>query len=172
MIQDLKLDYLHRVFHGLCINHDIKVLFEKYGTFLDVELSMHSKTKNRGLAFVRMGSEEESVASMTNLEAHDFDGRILNLSYTHPNEKKEIREAPAAPTKFNIFVGNVSWDVTSSDLREFFSSLLDNAVSAEVIYQTTELRKPSGYGFVSFGSKEEAEAAITAFKGKVNYRGC
>ncbi|XP_026416400.1 RNA-binding protein CP31B, chloroplastic-like isoform X2 [Papaver somniferum] len=149
-----------------CTDQDIKVLFEKYGTVLDVELSMHSKTKNRGLAFVTMGSEEEAVAAMTNLEAYDFDGRILKIAYAHPKKKKEIREAPPAPTKFNVFVGNLSWDVTSSGLREFFSSLNDNVVSAEVIYQTTELRKPSGYGFVSFGSKEEAEAAITAFKGK------
>ncbi|XP_026416395.1 multiple RNA-binding domain-containing protein 1-like isoform X1 [Papaver somniferum] len=150
-----------------CTDQDIKVLFEKYGTVLDVELSMHSKTKNRGLAFVTMGSEEEAVAAMTNLEAYDFDGRILKIAYAHPKKKKEIREAPPAPTKFNVFVGNLSWDVTSSGLREFFSSLNDNVVSAEVIYQTTELRKPSGYGFVSFGSKEEAEAAITAFKGKI-----
>ncbi|KAI3952424.1 hypothetical protein MKX01_005291 [Papaver californicum] len=150
-----------------CTNQDIKNLFEKYGTVLDVELPMHSKNQNRGLAFVTMGSEEEAVAALTNLEAYDYDGRILKLAYAHPKKEKEIRKAPAAPTKFNVFVGNLSWDVTSSDLREFFSSLNDNVVSAEVIYQTTELRKPSGYGFVSFGSKEEAEAAITAFKGKI-----
>ncbi|KAI3861841.1 hypothetical protein MKW92_003355 [Papaver armeniacum] len=150
-----------------CTNQDIKLLFEKYGTVLDVELSMHSKTKNRGLAFVTMGSEEEAVAAMTNLEAYDFDGRILKITYAYPKKNKEVREVPPAPTKFNVFVGNLSWDVTSSDLREFFSSLNDNIVSAEVIYQTTEMRKPSGYGFVSFSSKEEAEAAITAFKGKI-----
>ncbi|KAI3879240.1 hypothetical protein MKW98_028807 [Papaver atlanticum] len=55
-----------------CTNQDIKVLLKKYGTVLDVEflkLSMRSKTKNRGLAFVTMGSEEEAVADMTNFEA-------------------------------------------------------------------------------------------------------
>ncbi|MCL7027496.1 hypothetical protein MKW94_019906, partial [Papaver nudicaule] len=93
--------------------------------------------------------------------------RILKIAYAHPKKKKEIREAPAPVTRFNVFVGNLSWDVTSSDLRESFSSLNDNVVSAEVIYQTTEDRKPSGYGFVSFNSKEEAEAAISAFKGKI-----
>ncbi|KAI3976456.1 hypothetical protein MKX01_008314 [Papaver californicum] len=144
-----------------CTNQDIKNLFEK----------LEHRNKNRGLAFVTMGSEEETVAALTNLEAYDYDGRILKLAYAHPKKEKEIeiigKMPQKSPTKFNFFVGNLSWDVTSSDLREFFSSLNDNVVSAEVIYQTTELRNPSGYGFVSFGSKEEAEAAITAFKGKI-----
>lgn len=37
---------------------------------LDEQLSMHNKTKNRGLAFITMGSPEEALAALNNLEAY------------------------------------------------------------------------------------------------------
>ncbi|OVA20893.1 RNA recognition motif domain [Macleaya cordata] len=148
-----------------CTTEDIRNLFEKHGTVVDVELSMHNKTRNRGLAFVTMGSEEEAAAALTNLEAYELEGRTLKLAYAHTQKKKKTSNVPNVP-KYNVFVGNLSWKVTSAVLREFFSSMNDNVVSAEVIYQTTDSRRSTGYGFVSFRSKEEAEAAISAYKGK------
>lgn len=37
--------------------------------FVFVKLSMHNKTRNRGLAFVTMGSPDEALAALNNLEA-------------------------------------------------------------------------------------------------------
>ncbi|CDP21641.1 unnamed protein product [Coffea canephora] len=44
--------------------------FEKYGTVVDIELSMYNKTRNRGLAFVRMASHKEVLATFKNLESY------------------------------------------------------------------------------------------------------
>nr|DAD41022.1 TPA_asm: hypothetical protein HUJ06_015345 [Nelumbo nucifera] len=149
-----------------CTSEDIRNLFEKHGTVEDVELSMHNKTRNRGLAFVTMGSEEEALAALTNLEAQEFQGRVLKVNYAKSLKKKpSVRPEPVI--KHNVFVGNLSWRVRSRDLREFFGSGTGNVVSAEVIFQSNP-RKSTGYGFVSFSSPEEAEAAISAFSGKVN----
>ncbi|GMI82815.1 hypothetical protein like AT4G09040 [Hibiscus trionum] len=49
-----------------CTTDDIRSLFEKHSTVIDVELSMHDKTRNRGLAFVSMASPEEAQAALTN----------------------------------------------------------------------------------------------------------
>lgn len=38
--------------------------------FFFVKLSMYSKIRNRGLAFVTMGSPEEAVAALNNLESY------------------------------------------------------------------------------------------------------
>ena len=40
------------------------------GVFFFVKLSMYSKTRNRGLTFITMGSPEEAVAALTNLESY------------------------------------------------------------------------------------------------------
>ncbi|KAB2628871.1 28 kDa ribonucleoprotein [Pyrus ussuriensis x Pyrus communis] len=52
-----------------CTPEDVRTVFEKYGTVVDVELAMYDKTRNRGLAFVTMGSPEEARTALDNLES-------------------------------------------------------------------------------------------------------
>lgn len=70
------------------------------------------------------------------------------------------------PVTYNIFVANLSYEARSKNLREFFDTGSGSVVSAEVIFYDNP-RKSAGYGFVSFKSKKEAEAALTEFDGKV-----
>lgn len=49
-------------------------------------------------------------------------------------------------------------------MKEFFSKF--NPLSAKVVFDSPS-GKSAGYGFVSFGTKEEAEAALTELDGKV-----
>nr|XP_027071805.1 probable RNA-binding protein 19 [Coffea arabica] len=64
---------------------DLRPLFEKYGTVVDIELSMYNKTRNRGLAFVRMASHEEALAAFRNLESYvsifDKSGLFLDIVF-------------------------------------------------------------------------------------------
>ena len=64
----------------------------------------------------------------------------------------------------NIFVGNLSRNVTDSELREAFVAHGEVA-SAQVIKEkfTGESR---GFGFVEMPNKEEADKAIAALNGK------
>jgi RNA recognition motif-containing protein len=70
--------------------------------------------------------------------------------------------------KYIVFVGNLTWRVRNRHIRELFASA-SGIVSAEVIFHTITPRRSAGYAFVSFSSKETAEAAISAFNGKVKY---
>ncbi|TET13244.1 MAG: RNA-binding protein [Dehalococcoidia bacterium] len=66
----------------------------------------------------------------------------------------------------NIYVGNLSFDVTEEELRREFMAF------GEVISVTIMNDKyigsgqPRGYGFVETASKSEGEAAIASLKGK------
>lgn len=98
----------------------------------------------------------------------EFDGRVIKVEFA-----RSVKRKPSPPpqkkdiVKGNIlFVGNLTWGVKASDLREFFGASNDQIVSVEIIYQKKP-RRPAGYGFVSFISKEAVEAAITSFNGKV-----
>uniref|UniRef100_A0A453P2W1 RRM domain-containing protein n=5 Tax=Triticinae TaxID=1648030 RepID=A0A453P2W1_AEGTS len=143
---------------------DIRVLFEKQGTVVDVELSMHSSKKNRGLAFVTMGSEEEALSALKNLNLSTVNDRTIKVDFAKPKKKQPA--VPSAPVEKNVvFVGNLTWRVRSRHLRELFAST-PGVQSVEVIFHTTTPRRSAGYAFVSFSSKEEAEAAISTFNGK------
>ena len=65
-----------------------------------------------------------------------------------------------------LYVGNLSYNVTSSQLEELFSAH-GTVQSAEVI-QDRDTGRSKGFGFVQMGSDEEAQAAITALNGQEN----
>jgi RNA recognition motif-containing protein len=62
-----------------------------------------------------------------------------------------------------IYVGNLSYNVTSSDLEQLFTQH-GQVQSAEVI-QDRATGRSKGFGFVEMGSDEEATAAINALNG-------
>ncbi|XP_061364244.1 28 kDa ribonucleoprotein, chloroplastic-like [Gastrolobium bilobum] len=150
-----------------CTTEDIRSLFERHGKVLDVELSMYNKTRNKGLAFVEMGAPEDAIAAINNLESYEFEGRKINVEYARPKKKKippPVKPKPAGT--YNLFVANLSYKANSEDLMEFFNSGSEGVVSAEVIFYDNT-RKPAGFGFVYFESKQEAEAALSEFQGKI-----
>lgn len=65
-----------------------------------------------------------------------------------------------------LYVGNLSYKMTSSDLEQLFASH-GTVQSAEVIADR-ETGRSKGFGFVQMGSDEEAQAAIAALNGQEN----
>ena len=63
-----------------------------------------------------------------------------------------------------LYVGNLSYDVTSSDLEQLCAAH-GTVQSAEVI-QDRDSGRSKGFGFVQMGSDEEAQAAIAALNGQ------
>jgi len=63
-----------------------------------------------------------------------------------------------------LYVGNMGYDVSSSDLERLFTQH-GEVQSAEVINDRTTGRS-KGFGFVEMGSDQEAQAAIAALNGK------
>ena len=66
----------------------------------------------------------------------------------------------------NIYVGNLSLDVTEEELRREFMGF--GAVISVVIMNDKYIGsgQTKGYGFVVMASKSEGEVAITSLKGK------
>jgi len=64
----------------------------------------------------------------------------------------------------NLYVGNLSYDVTDSTLEQLFSEH-GKVYSAKVIMDRDSGRS-KGFGFVEMSSDEEAQAAIAALDGK------
>ncbi len=62
-----------------------------------------------------------------------------------------------------LFVGNLSYSVTSDQLRDFFASA-GTVTSANVITDRDSGRS-KGFGFVEMSTDEEAAAAVTQFNG-------
>ena len=63
-----------------------------------------------------------------------------------------------------LYVGNLSYNVTSSDLEQLFAAH-GTVQSAEVIADR-DTGRSKGFGFVEMGSDDEAQAAISAMNGQ------
>ena len=64
----------------------------------------------------------------------------------------------------NIFIGNLSYNVTGGDLRQAFE-VFGQVASATVIMDEQSGRS-KGFGFVEMPVKAEAQSAIAALNGK------
>jgi RNA recognition motif-containing protein len=63
-----------------------------------------------------------------------------------------------------LYVGNLSYETSSSDLEQMLSAH-GTVLSAEVITDRST-GQSKGFGFVEMGSDQEAQAAIAALNGK------
>jgi cold-inducible RNA-binding protein len=64
----------------------------------------------------------------------------------------------------NIFVGNLSYDVTEDELQSAFSEF--GAVERVSIVRDRETGQPRGFAFVEMTDAGEAEAAMSAVNGR------
>ncbi len=63
-----------------------------------------------------------------------------------------------------LYVGNMSYDVDSTQLQEMFAAF-GTVESAQVI-SDRDTGRSKGFGFVEMGSDDEAQAAIAGMNGK------
>lgn len=67
-------------------------------------------------------------------------------------------QAPQGVNSKKLFVGNLSWNLTSDDLREVFGEF--GTVEEAIVLTDKFSGRSKGFGFVTMSSEEEAQAAI------------
>jgi RNA recognition motif-containing protein len=63
-----------------------------------------------------------------------------------------------------LYVGNLSFQTTSEDLRDLFAQA--GTVESASVVEDRDTGRSRGFGFVEMATKEEGEAAIAQFNGK------
>jgi cold-inducible RNA-binding protein len=63
-----------------------------------------------------------------------------------------------------LFVGNLSWNVTTEQLQELFATV--GTVEEAVVITDRMSGRSKGFGFVTMSSDEEATAAVEQLNGK------
>lgn len=94
--------------------------------------------------------------------SQEYMGRTLRVNFSDKPKDKD----PLYPeTDHKLFVGNLSWSVTSESLTLAFQEY-GNVVGARVLYDG-ETGRSRGYGFVCYSTKSEMETALDTLNGAV-----
>ncbi|PQP95246.1 28 kDa ribonucleoprotein chloroplastic [Prunus yedoensis var. nudiflora] len=136
-------------------------IIQDYGSPELIEVLYHRDTgRSRGFAFVTMSTVEDCNAVIENLDGREFMGRTLRVNLADKPRPK----VPLYPeTEFKLFVGNLSWSVTSESLTKAFQEY-GNVVGARVLYDG-ETGRSRGYGFVCYSTKSEMDTALESLDG-------
>lgn len=67
----------------------LESLFGEHGTVQSVNIITDRETgRNKGFAFVEMGSDDEALAAQTALDGQDCDGRTIKVNEAKPRENR------------------------------------------------------------------------------------
>ncbi|CAA6657228.1 unnamed protein product [Spirodela intermedia] len=127
-------------------------LFGQCGTVKDVEIIKQKGGKGRGFAFITMNSAEEARAVIEKFDSYELQERIIRVEFAKSMKKPPHPAGATVESQHKIYVSNLAWKARSNNLRE-------------VVFDTPTGRA-AGYGFVSFATEEEMEAAISELDGK------
>ncbi|OMO95345.1 hypothetical protein COLO4_15969 [Corchorus olitorius] len=136
-------------------------IIQEYGSPEMIEVLYDRETgKSRGFAFVTMSTFEDCQKVIENLDGSEYLGRTMRVNFS---DKPRPREPLYPETEYKLFVGNLSWSVTSESLTQAFQQY-GTVVGARVLFDG-DTGRSRGYGFVSYATKSEMEAALQSLNG-------
>ncbi|KAJ4969766.1 hypothetical protein NE237_002865 [Protea cynaroides] len=149
-------------------NAELTKIFSEHGEVAKAEV-MYDKYsgRSRRFGFVNMKTVEDANAAIEKLNATEIGGRQLKVNITEkPLQNIDVSLFQAEESQFidsphKVYVGNLAKTVTSDTLTKFFAEKVK--VLSVKISRVPGTSKSSGFGFVTFSSDEDVEAAISSF---------
>ncbi|GAA0139966.1 hypothetical protein Leryth_010201 [Lithospermum erythrorhizon] len=109
--------------------------------------------------FVHYLDCRSATLAMLTLNTRQLFGQPIKVNYAFASSQREDTS-----NHFNVFVGDLSPEVTDAMLFSFFSQF-PNCSGARVMWDQTSQRS-RGFGFVSFRNQQDAQSAINDSNGK------
>ncbi|XP_031255955.1 30S ribosomal protein 2, chloroplastic isoform X1 [Pistacia vera] len=148
-------------------NDELAKIVQEHGAVEKAEVMYDKYTgRSRRFAFVTMKTVEDANAAIEKLNSTEIGGREIKVNITEkPLAAVDLSILQADDSDFadsphKVYVGNLAKTVTTETLKNFFSE--KGKVLSAKVQRVPGTSKSSGYGFVSFSSEEDVEAAISA----------
>ena len=134
-------------------------LFNEYNISYIKIAKDHITRESFGYAFIGFKNKVKAEQALQNLNYSRLCQKTLRISW-YNREPNNFRNHP----ENNIFIKNISKDVTPREFDEYFSKY-GNIISAKIAED--EDGESMGYGFVLFDNEESAKKAISECHGKI-----
>ncbi|KAG5539018.1 hypothetical protein RHGRI_019542 [Rhododendron griersonianum] len=148
-------------------NDELRRIVEEHGAVEKAEVIYDKYSgRSRRFAFVTMKTVEDANAAVEKLNGTQIEGREIKVNVTEkpltsldlPSLQTEESQFIDSPHK--VYVGNLAKTVTTEMLKNFFAE--KGKVLSAKLTRAPGTSKSRGFGFVSFSSEEDVEAAISS----------
>ncbi|KAH0163242.1 RNA-binding domain-containing protein, partial [Aureobasidium melanogenum] len=160
---------------GLSWNVDEDWLSKEFEEFspVSVRVITHADSgRSKGFSYVEFADVDAATQALNAKHGTDLDGRTLKCDFSTPrdnsNRSYDKNQVGARANAFGdkqqgapsttLFVGNVSFNTTTDSLTGYFSEF--GSINSIRLPTDRETGAPKGFGYVEFGSVEEAKAAL------------
>ncbi|KAJ4904587.1 RNA-binding (RRM/RBD/RNP motifs) family protein [Raphanus sativus] len=153
-------------------NEQLTKLVEEHGAVEQVQV-MYDKYsgRSRRFGFATMKSVEDANAVIEKLNGTTIEGREVKVNITEkPIESSsssspdlsllQSEDAAFVDSPYKVYVGNLAKSVTKEMLESLFSE--KGKVLSAKVSRVPGTSKSTGFGFVTFSSDEDVDAAILA----------
>lgn len=152
-------------------NKALHEIFAAFGTVLSCKIAIDSNGQSKGYGFVQFENEEAAKSAINRLN-----GMLVNDKEVYVGffvRRQERVQMNGSPKFTNVFVKNLSEEITDEDLKKIFGSY--GAITSAVVMKDQN-GKSRCFGFVNFQSPDSAATAAeklngTTFNDKVLYVG-
>lgn len=150
--------------------------FESCGQIVDVRVITDKTTgRSRGFGYVQFADHASALKGLE-LAGRLIDGRAINVDMSNDKTPSASgsgnNSGRSTPRVHNdklsnpsrtLFVSNLAWSTTRDGLADAFSNL--DGYSDCRVKTERETGRPAGFGYVDFGSIEEAKSALEQMAG-------
>jgi polyadenylate-binding protein len=138
--------------------------FSAFGNILSCKVAQdHSNADSKGYGFVHFETEEAANNAIQRVNGMLLNGKKVYVGRFIPRKEREMELGEKAKKFTNVFIKNFGEELTEQELTDMFAKF-GKITSIKVM--SGEDGKSKGYGFVSFESAEQAEAAVEDLDGK------
>lgn len=141
-------------------NKDLREAFGEYGKVESVYIPIDRNTERpKGIGFVAMSSEEELNAVITAFADAELGGRRIFVNKAKPRGEVGTPRVstPRAEEMTKMYIGNISFETTSDELTQYFSTW--GLVKDCYLPVDRETGQPRGFAFLTM-TPEGVEASI------------
>jgi len=143
--------------------------FSQFGTVIEAVIIMDKNTSaSKGFGFVTYDTVEAANACLLE-PTKDIDGRQIFVNLAAKKDGLALGGVATTPgavgrrdednTLRKLFVWSLSYETTSQQLLDFFKSF--GEVTEAVVLTNRDSGTSKGYGFVTMGTQEAAQAALS-----------
>ncbi|PIA25461.1 hypothetical protein AQUCO_11400019v1 [Aquilegia coerulea] len=139
--------------------------FATFGTVLSCKVATDGNGQSKGYGFVQFDQEEAAQDAIKKLNQMLMNGKMVSVC---PYIRKQERDRAKGSPKFtNVYVKNLSENVTEDYLKNVFDAY--GTTDSVKIAKDEKSGHSKGFGFVNFVSADAAASAIENLNGSSHY---